>query len=375
MLSVRIFRRAILMLCCCAGLPFLLLPSAPQQAEQRQTVLLAAHRIGRIEILDPATLAPIGSINVLPLADGIWSSPDGNFLYIPEGIPPDFKGCCALYALNVETKRMTRLIQPFGTAAVSPDGNHVVTQRGNVGIEVFNSRTLEQEPRISRSVAPGFYALSFSPDGSFLLGVTNSPPSLDIFDFVSRELVRRYPVSGDVSLLGAWVQHSFYLYSYHASDGQLWKVNSQNPMLEPPLRVSFPGSASACEIYNEKMFGSGNRIFLYEAFGGKGDRRPRCKSLIAGGVLSIDPETGDVLRRLGDDMHFNSLVPGPDGKELYGIDVRHPDDWGSVALVRLDAQTGRLLAKKELTPDVWFIDLASLPRKLVPHGELEAAND
>ena len=171
------------------------------------------------------------------------------------------------------------------------------------------------------------------------------------------------------------MQHSFYLYSYHASDGQLWKVNSQNPALEPPLRVSFPDSASACEIYNEKMFGSGNRIFLYEAFGSKGDRRPRCKSLIAGGVLSIDPETGDVLRRLGDDMHFNSLVPGPDGKELYGIDVRHPDDWGSVALVRLDAQTGRLLAKKELTPDVWFIDLASLPRKLVPHGELEAAND
>ena len=371
---MRTFRRAILSVGACSGLLFLPVFSPPQPKDT-QTVLLAAHRAGRIEVLEPATLASLGSIKVLPLADGIWSSPDGNFLYIPEGIPPDFKGCCALYALNLETKRMTRLIQPFGTAAFSPDGNHVVTQRGNVGIEVFNSRTLEQEPRISRSVAPGFYALSFSPDGSFLLGVTNSPPSLDIFDFVSRELVRRYPVSGDVSLLGAWVQHSFYLYSYHASDGQLWKVNPQSATLGLPLKVSFPDAAPHCAIHEEEMFGVGNRIFLYEAFGDKGDRRPGCKSLIAGGVLSIDPETGNILRRLGDDVHFNSLVPSPDGKELYGIDVRHPNDWDSVGLVRLDAETGRPLAKKELTPDVWFIDLASLPRKLVPHGELEAVHD
>ena len=35
----------------------------------------------------------------------------------------------------------------------------------------------------------------------------------------------------------------------------------------------------------------------------------------------------------------------------------------------------KLLAKRELTPDVWYVDLASLPRKLVPHGELEAIHD
>jgi hypothetical protein len=123
------------------------------------------------------------------------------------------------------------------------------------------------------------------------------------------------------------------------------------------------------------MIGVGNRIFLYEAFGAKGDRRSRCKRLIPGGVLSIDPETGKVLRRLADDVHFNSLVPSPDGKELYGIDVKHLGDWDAVGLVRLDAETGRLLSSKELTPDVWFIDLASLPLSLVPHGELEAVHD
>jgi hypothetical protein len=371
---VRAFRRAILSIGACAGLLFLPVFSPPQPKDM-QTVLLAAHRAGRVEILDPATLAPLGSINVLPLADGISSSPDGSFLYIREGIAPDFKGCCALYALNLETKRMTRLVEPSSAATVSPDGNHVVTQRGNMGIEVYNGRTLEQEPRIPRSIAPGFYGLSFSPNGSFLLGVTNSPPSLDMFDFASRQLVRRYPVSGDVSLVGTWLRDTFYLYSYHGSDGQLWKVNLQNPSLPQPLKVRFPDAAPDCEIPIERMFGVGDRIFLYEAFGNKGDRRARCKRLIPGGVLSIDLETGNVLRRLADSLHFNSLVASPDGKELYGIDVRHPDDWDSVGLVRVDAETGNLLAKKELTPDVWFIDLASLPRKLVPHGELEAGHD
>ena len=359
----------------CAGLLFLLVFSPPQQAEDRQTVLLAVHRVGRIEILDPATLAPLGSVKVLPLADGILSSPDGSFLYVPEGVAPDFKGCCALYALNLETKRMTRLLEPSGGVTVSPDGNHVLTQRGNVGIEVFNGRTLEQESPVPRSVAPGVYGLSFSPDGRLLLGTTNWPQaSLDIFDFASRQLVQRYPVSGDVSLLGVWVRDSFYLYSYHGLDGQLWKVNWQNPALTPPLKISFPDSAPACEIYDEKILGGGGRIFLYEAFGDKIDRRLKCTQQIPGGVLSIDPETGKVLRRLADGLHFNSLVTNSEGKELYGIDVRHLE-WDSIGLVRIDAETGKLLAKKELTPDVWFIDLASLPRKLVPHGELEAIHD
>ena len=371
---MRTFRRAILSVGACSGLLFPLVFSPPQHPKDMQTVLLAAHRAGRVEVLDPATLAPLGSINVLPLADGIRSSPDGSFLYVREGIPPDFKGCCALYALNLETRKMTRLVEPSRAATVSPNGNHVVTQRGNMGIEVFNGCTLEREPRIPRSIAPGFYSLSFSPNGSFLLGITNSPPSLDMFDFASRQLVRSYPVSGDVALLGAWLRDDFYLYAYQGADGQLWKVNPQNATLGLPLKVSFPDAAPECAIHEEEMVGVGNRIFLYEAFGDKGDRRSGCKRPIPGGVLSIGPETGKVIRRLADGVHFNWVVPSPDGKELYGIDVTNPN-WDSVGLVRLDAETGNVLAKTQLTPDVWFIDLASLPRKLVPHGELEAVHD
>lgn len=358
----------------CTGILFLLMFSA-NGAQDKQTVLLAAHRAGKVEVFDPVTLAPIGSINVLPLADGITSSPNGKFLYIPEGVAPDFNGCCALYALELETGKMTRLVMPTTRATVSPDGRYVVTQRGNVGIDVFDGRTLAQESPVQRSVAPGLYGLSFSSDARLLFGVTNSPqPSLDIFDVGSRQLVRRYSVSDGVSLLGTWVRDDFYLYSYHGADGQIWKVNVGSPTLGLPLTVRFPDAVPTCGMPDEKILGAGNRIFLYEAFGSKADRRLTCKTSIPGGVHSIDPETGNVLPALAADAHFNSLIASPDGKELYGIDVRNPN-WDSIALLRLNAATGELLAKKELTPDVWIIDLASLPPKLVPHGEITIVRD
>ena len=353
---------------------FLLLFSTAH-AQDKQSVLLAAHRVGRVEVFDPITLAPIGSIHVLPMANGIASNPDGKILYIPEDAAPDFKGCCALYALDLETRRMSRLIEPSGGITVSRDGNYVLTQRGNVGIEVYNGRTFEREAPVPRSVAPGMYSLSFSPDGHFLFGATNwQQPSLDIFDFASRQLARRYPVSGDVALLGAWLGDDFYLYAYQGANGQLWKVNPQEKALGMPLRISFPDAAPNCAIHDERLLGVGKKIFLYEAFGSKGDRRgPKCPS-VPGGVLSIDPKTGDVGHRLAGDAHFASLLPNPNGKELYGIDVRHAN-WDAVRLVRMDAETGRILAKKTLTPDVWFLDLAQVPRPLVPHGQLETVHD
>jgi hypothetical protein len=65
------------------------------------------------------------------------------------------------------------------------------------------------------------------------------------------------------------------------------------------------------------------------------------------------------------------LIPGPDSTDLYGIDVRDTI-WRSVGLVRLDATTGRVLAKRDLVPDVWSIALATIPAELVPRGAVEA---
>jgi hypothetical protein len=68
------------------------------------------------------------------------------------------------------------------------------------------------------------------------------------------------------------------------------------------------------------------------------------------------------------------LIADGDGKELYGIDVRDAN-WSSVGLVRLNAVTGEVLARRNLLSDVWFIDLAAVPSELVPSGTVEATTN
>jgi hypothetical protein len=357
------------------GLLFVVLLFVPTAAQDRQMVLLAAHRAGRVEILDPTTLAPIGSIRVLPLADGVSNSPDGTTLYIPEGIAPNFETCCALYALDLQTEKMTRVVMPASGATISPDGSYVITQRGAVGIEVYGDHGYARESHISSAIAPGAYQLSFSPDGELLFGLTQwKGPTLDIFDFASRNLIRRYPVDGNWTLRGEWVDGRFYLYARRGPDGQIWKVDVESPRLGAPVTMNFPDVDSRCEIHDENVLAAGSRFLVYEVFGNKGDRRLACRTSIPGGVLSVDPESGRILSHLTETVHFNSIVASTDGQELYGIDVRDLS-WSEVELVRMDAMSGRILAERDLTPDVWFIDLAALPQKLVPRGEVSASVD
>lgn len=352
-----------------AILLLLILPFVVGQAHD-QTVLLAAHRAGGVEVLDPNTLEPVGSIKVLPQANGLTSDNTG-VLFLREGLAPEFEGCCALYAVDLKTREMTKLLEPVSNAVVSPDGQHVLAQRGNVGIEAFNIHTLQREPEIPRSVAPGVYSLSFSPDGRLLFGVSNFPRSLDIFDFDQRKLVQRFTVSQDLSVLGAWIGNVYYLYEYRKGEGQLWRVKTDNSALEGPVNVDFPDLASDCERPMQGMVGAGGQLFLVELFGGKGDRRDFCTRDVPGGLFSIDPQTGKVLTHLAPEVHFASLVPSTDGKELYGIDVRDTT-WSSVGLIRLNATSGDVLARRNLQADVWFIDLANIPKDLVPNGPVEA---
>jgi hypothetical protein len=349
----------------------LILPSSLDQAREYRTVLLGAHRAGRVEVLDPITLLSLGSIKVLPQANGVTSGRTG-VLFLPEGLAPDFQNCCALYALNLKTREMTKLLEPVSDVAVSPDGLHVVTQRGNVGIEAFSVHTLQREPAIPRSIAPGVYNLRFSTDGRLLFGVSNFPmPTLDILDFEQRKLVQRFTVSQGLTVLGAWVSNTYYLYGYRQGTGQLWRVKADNSALEGPVKIEFPDVASECKMQEQEMLGADGRLFLYELFGAKGDRRESCAREIPGGLLSVDPQTGGILAHLAPGVHFASLISDADGKELYGIDVRDTSST-SVGLVRLNATTGEVLARRNLTPDVWFIDLATIPSELVPSGSVEA---
>jgi hypothetical protein len=357
----------------CAAI-LLILPVVVFGQTRPQTVLLAAHRAGSVEVLDPITLQSLGSIKVLPQTNGVTSDRTG-VLFLLEGIAPEFQGCCALYAVDLKTREITKLLDPVLGVTVSPDGQHVVTQRGNVGIEVFDVHTLHREPAIPRSIAPGVYALSFSSDSRLLFGVSNFPmAALDILDFDRRKLVQRFTVPQDLNALGARVSNAYYLYGYRKGTGQLWRVKSGNSALEGPVNIDFPDLASECKTPVQGMFGAGGRLFLYELFGAKGDRRDGCARDVPGGLFSIDAQTGGILAHLAPEFHFASLISGADGKELYGIDVRDTT-WTSVGLVRLNAITGDVLARRNLASDVWFIDLATVPSEVMPSGPVDVTTN
>ncbi len=197
---------------------------------------------------------------------------------------------------------MTKLLEPASEVAVSPDGQHVLTQRGNVGIEAFSVHTLQREPAIPRSIAPGVYTLRFSPDGRLPFGVSNFPaPTVDILDFDRRRLVQRFTVPQDLTVLGAWISNAYYLYGYRKGTGQLWRVNADNSALEGPVKIDFPDLASECKMREQEILGAGGRLFLYELFGSKGDRRDGCPRKIPGGLFSVDPQTGGILAHLAPD--------------------------------------------------------------------------
>ena len=341
-----------------------------------QTVLLAAHRAGRVEVLDPITLQSLASIKVLPQANGIASNRAG-ILFLLDGLAPEFHGCCALIAVDLKTRKMTKLLEPATNVVVSLDGQHVLAQRGNVGIEVFGVHTLQQEPAIPQAVAPGVYTLRFAPDSRLLFGVSNFPtPTLDVVDFERRTLIHRFTVPKDLTVLGSWVGNAYYLYGYRKGIGQLWRVRSDNSALEEPVSIYFPDAESKCQeqVALKGMIGAGGRLLLYELFGTKLDRRNSCAGDLPGGVFTIDTQTGRILAHLAPQAHFASLISAADGKEAYGIDVRDAN-WSSVGLVRLNAITGEVVATRNLKPDVWFIDLASVPSELVPHGTWHASTN
>lgn len=342
----------------------LILPLGVSQAHDK-TVLLAANRAGNVEVFDAVTLDSLGSMKILPQTNGVASDGKG-VVFLLEGIGADFEGCCALYAMDVKTRHMTKLIEPASEIAISPDRHHVLTQRGAVGVEIFSTQTLEQEPGIARSVAPGVYTLRFSPDGRLLFGVSNFPTSsLDILDFDGRKLVQRFTVPRDLVVQGTWVNDTFYLYGYRKANGQLWRVKADNSALNEVAKINFPNAVTECAMQSQEVAAAGNRLFVYEQFGGKLDRRGGCASEIPGGLFPIDLKTGRVKEHLLPEIHFASLISNGNGKEMYGIDVRDTN-WTSVGLVRLNAITGEILARRNLSPDVWVIDVATIPSELLP---------
>jgi len=350
-------------------LPFLWLAATPAFA-QDPLVVMAASRGGRIEFFD-AALGPLGAIGVNQLLESVAASPDGRRLYIAQENPSG--GCCGLFSMELETRAMCLLAAPalFGTP--SPDGRFIFTQ-GDRGVDVFDARTLNPVP--STMKAPGAYNLQPSPDGRWLLGVTNSPkPSLDIFDMKSRTLARQLPMpAGPVT--GAWAGDRFYLFNYSVASarekGWLWSVRPENGELTPGRPLDLPDLHGACKQPVLLMLaGAPDKLFLAEAFGFKVDRRQTCPDLPVGGIYAIRPSTYQVTK-IAESVHVNRMAVSPDGGDLYVLQSTWSNRRREAGLLRIDIRTGLVTNIALLERGDWNLALARMPQALIPRGNQRA---
>ena len=332
----------------------LLLAAASASAE---TVLVASRRAGWIEFINPQTLQTINRVEVGRLAESVSASPDGRTLFIAKAMQSEPEGCCGLYALDLEKGSLSFLAEPAQRVTLSPKADRLFTQRGDVGIEVFDLKSLARLPAIK---APGVYALHPSPDGRWLFGITEwDGPSLDIFDIQANQLTARVVIWFD-SPSGVWLDDRFYLYAFDGRFGHLWTATPETANFNVGRIVRFPQAVTSENAATQSLIGANGRLFLYEQFGTKLDRgKPS-----PGGVFEIDPASGAVKNYIGTELHFARLLVSAGGDKLYAIDLPSRN-WRMPTLVRLDSNTGKIEAKQELEADVWNIELADIPSKLL----------
>jgi hypothetical protein len=335
-------------------------------------VIIATQRNRRLHVFDANTLRPLGYFTVNNNAHSVVASPDGLKLFLEQPAPPDVNGCCALFALDLITHKLCKLIYPSSLGAASPDGRWLFTQRGNIGIEVFDARTLSRLPRID---APGLYRLLPSPDSRWLFGITYSQrghgPSLDIFDIENKVLVRRLPTPEGLLPAGIWLGDQFFLYAYDGNQGNLWKVTPESTKLDEPLKITFPASSPENRAIRHTLIAGGKHLFLYEGFGGKLDRRSGSTQEIPGGIISVEPSSGKIAGHFARSVRFARVITDADGRFLYGIEPGMTGWRGPVRLLKLDASNGAIVAEHALEQDVWFISPAKLPASAIPQGAVQ----
>jgi hypothetical protein len=340
----------------------LLLASAAAFAED-PSVVLAVARAMSIEFYS-ATLGKLGAVSANGKLESVAASPDGRMLYLARDSEFSSNKCCGLYSLDLTLRNMCFLTAPAMFGLPSPDGNYLLTQ-GAQGVEVFD-RYLN---RLATMRAPGTYNLQPSPDGQWLLGVTNSPnPSLDIFDMGSMTLARRLPIpAGPVT--GAWAGDRFYMfhYDYYGAGGigRLWNVNPAIRVLEEATPVQLPDLYNHCRLpMLLTLAGARDKLFLAEAFGFKVDRRDACPDEPLGGIFEIQVSTGHVSHIAGS-VQVNRMVVTPDGRDLYAIQSSRQGEERSMELVHIDTLGGHT-TQIRLQSGVRNLALTHIPPGLIP---------
>ncbi len=330
-------------------------------------VLLASRRAGSVEVIKLDTLETSSRIRFPGSVESVASDPSGKQLFVALPLRDHAKNCCALYALELPSLRLTFLAEPALRAV--PTSARVVFQRGNVGIESFDTKSLVRLPTIQTS---GVYRMQISPDGRWLFGTTDfQGSSLDLFDLSQGKMVWQHAVDGDTNLDGVWVGTHYYVVSGdHAGHEQLWSVAPDNPELRDPMNLSLPNAAvKRCEPVLRGLLAVGDGVVIYDLFGDKLDQRHDCPQA-SGGFFVVNPKTGLTSARLDPTDHFRQLISSADGRYLYGLDVADIG-WTRVRIVKLDAATGAIISSKNLEDDVWFLTSGTIPGEL--EGKLDLA--
>jgi hypothetical protein len=323
-------------------------------------VLLASRRGGWIEAISLETLETVSRVRVPEMTNSIASDLSGQRLFLTA--PSNHsKNCCALFALDPQSLQLSFLVQPALSATITSSG--LFTQRGNVGIEVFDVQSLERLPVIKAS---GVYSLRPSPDGRRLFGITNFPqPALDLFDAAQGIQIVSQPLPGASHSAGAWLDRQFFLFMLQSGQAML-RLVSDGGQLGQVVPLSVSGSLPDCQEAPYDVIASAGKLVIYPQFGGKGDSN--CKA--PGGFMVVDPATGAVMERFGS-SRFRQIVASPDGRYLYGLEVGSPA-WRQVKIVQIDSATGRVTAQKSLAPDVWYLTTGRIPQEMLGHMDLSA---
>jgi hypothetical protein len=354
-----------------------------QPAGRSREVIFAAQRHHRLHVFDAGTLEPLGEIAGLnELLEHVSVSPDGRTLYVAQAATFDGNGCCALFEFNLLTGEMCHLIEPAMDGVPSPDGRSVFTQRGGVGIDVFDTRTLARttiatfdmrRAHENRDSLPlrGHYALHPSSDGRWMFGITLwQKSSLGIFDLRTNTMVRELTIP---AASGAWVGNQFYLYENNAEQPHLFAVTPEATDLGPPRPIvdAGPGLAHAPLPARAQLLAAGDRLLTYQPAAtwmhNSGDT-------VRSGIFVIDPVNGALTAHLAPSVEFAQVIAGTEGQRLYAL-VAGPSVAGrnvpwSPRLLALDVRTGAVVAERALTPDVWHLAIASVPASVLPLGDL-----
>ncbi len=324
-------------------------------------MILAASRAGIVELIDPATLATVGRIRFdLPRRsaglNGVSASADGSTVYV-EGPGAFFQGgCCELYSVDLASMRTTVVASIAGTGSRNAFVTSGSITYAGAYIEGSGDRW------------------HLSPDRRWLFGVRNfRGPVLDVYDTAERRIVRQLVPEGQNGewATGSWAGENFYFFvGDHTGAGRLWTVSPGTTQLDAGIAVAAFGQVAGCrEPVLVDTVSVGARVFLYETFGSKVDRRDRCRG-VPGGAWMLDPAAGSLSQQIAPDLHFATLLSDPEEALLYGLVAPGDANWSSmpVLLVRINAADGRILQTRLLDPTVWHMALA--PLRVVPHGDV-----